>query len=41
MVFILGRDCAYSKPTIYSSQDTVKVKTQKGLSINLEELFEK
>lgn len=39
MVFIRGRDGQYPKPVIFSSQDTVRVKTLKGLVIGLEELF--
>ncbi|TAL36221.1 MAG: Uma2 family endonuclease, partial [Spirochaetes bacterium] len=39
MVFYRGKDKLYSRPVIYSPPDTVKVKTLKGLSVNLTDLF--
>lgn len=39
MVFLRGRDGIYSKPSIFSSQDKIRVKTLKGLSIALDDLF--
>jgi Uma2 family endonuclease len=39
MVLHRGKDGLYARPVIYSPPDTVKVKTLKGLSINLTDLF--
>ncbi|MBP7585736.1 MAG: Uma2 family endonuclease [Spirochaetes bacterium] len=39
MVFIPGGDGKYSKPQVYSKQDTVSVKILRGLRIRLAEVF--
>lgn len=39
MVFLCGNEGKYSKPVIYCSGDIIKVKTLKGLSIGVVDLF--
>ena len=39
MVFNLGTDGAYKRPDVYSKNDTVTVKSLRGLKINLGEIF--
>lgn len=39
MVFLIGKDSTYSKPLIYSPPDKVKVKSLKGLVVDLIDIF--